>query len=52
MYLSTESAILPPEIKTFNIKRVFLSNDRGILSNKIPLPQVKYHFGLVSNYQV
>ena len=22
------------------------------MSNKIPLPQVKYHLGVVSNYQV
>ena len=51
MYLST---ILPPGTKTFNIKWVFSFYNlrQRILSNKIPLLQVKYHLGLVSNYQV
>ena len=54
MYLSTESTILPPGIKTFNIKGVFSFYNlrQRILSNRIPLLQVKYHLGIVSNYQV
>ena len=54
MYLSTESTILPPGTKTFNIKGVFSFYNlrQRILSSKIPLPQVKHHLGIVSNYQV
>ena len=45
MYLST---ILPPKTKIFNIKGVFsFKNQQRILSNKILLPQVKHHFGVI-----
>ena len=54
MHLSTESTILPPGTQTFNIKGVFSFKNlrQRILSNKIPLSQVKHHLGIVSNYQV
>ena len=54
MHLSTESTILPPGTNTFNIKGIFSFYNirQRILSNKIPLPQVKYHLGVASNYQV
>ena len=51
MYLSMESTILPPGTITFNIKGELYLRQR-ILSNMIPLPQVKYHLGVASNYQV
>ena len=41
-YLSTESTILPPGTQNFNIKGV-------LFLDKIPLPQVKYHLGILSN---
>ena len=49
MYLSTESTILPPGTKTFNINGVFSFYNlrQKILSNKIPLLQLKYHHGIV-----
>ena len=50
MYLLTEITILPPGTKTglFYFKNLMTED----MCNKIPLPQVKYHPGLVSNYQI